>query len=236
MNNKGYVLPTFFTALNLFCGFIAIILVFSEEFVPAGWLIIVAAIFDGIDGTFARKTNLTSRFGLEADSLADLVSFGVASSMLLYGVHFRDWGVLGIIISFAPLACAAFRLARFNVEFETKKSRRGYTGVPAPMAAISNVSLVFLIEAGKISAMRLIYLPLLIMVCVLMVSRIGYDTFPVFSLKYSKLNTAKLIHFFICLVAVIVAWQYMFFPVMITYLLHGPLQEIFYNLRKLRSA
>jgi CDP-diacylglycerol--serine O-phosphatidyltransferase len=227
MKNKWILFPTFLTYLNLFCGFFSIILLFSKEYVSAGWFIVMAGIFDGIDGKFARRSRVNSNFGVEADSLADMVSFGVAPTLLLHNIHFQFWGIIGLLLSFAPLSCVAFRLARFNVETISKGHKRGFIGLPAPMAAISMVSLIFFIEVGNITIARYAYVPLLMLVCILMVSRIQYDTFPVFSFKCSKINSAKLIYLIMCIIGIIVEWRYIFFPVMVTYLLHGILEKVF---------
>ena len=236
MNSKWVIFPTFLTSLNMFCGFFAITLAFSGKFVTAGWLIVLAAIFDGFDGRIARRANTASSFGIEADSLADVVSFGVAPALLLYNIQFCAWGVFGLILSFAPLSCVAFRLARFNVDTIYQGHSNDYKGLPAPMSAISIVSLVFMIEEGKWSTMSYAYLPLLLLVCVLMVSRIGYDSLPVFSFRYSKANSAKLAYVFVCMAGIIVAWQHVFFPIMLTYLLHGPIREVFGAIKNERNA
>ena len=222
MKNKWRIIPTSLTGLNLGCGFVAILFVFSEKSITAGWLIVLAGILDGIDGWFARTSKANGRFGVEIDSLADMVSFGVAPALLVYSHNFYAWKIWGILLCFLLSACAAFRLARFNVEAFEDQHFRGFSGLPAPMAAITMVSFFFLIKAVKIQKSGYALLPLLILVCILMVSRVQYDTFPYFTFRHSITNTIKLLFFILCVAMIIAFWRFTFFPVMITYLLHGP--------------
>ena len=112
---KRVLAPGFLTSMNLFLGFYAIISSSKGDFVTASWLIILAAVFDAFDGKVARATKSMSRFGVEFDSLADAISFGLAPSFLLYQIHLNKMGPAGLIISFFPLIFGTIRLARFNV-------------------------------------------------------------------------------------------------------------------------
>ena len=108
------LLADFFTAINMLCGFLAILATIQKSFTTTVWLIFIAAIFDGLDGKVARKTHTDSTFGLQIDSLSDVVSFGIAPSVLVYEIHLHSFGVIGILISFLPLLSSAIRLARHN--------------------------------------------------------------------------------------------------------------------------
>ena len=133
-NNKNYVLPNLVTILGLFCGFYSIIASLNGNFVMAASATLVAFIFDGIDGRLARLLNATSEFGVQLDSLADLVSFGVAPAILVYKWALAPYGRLGWMAAFLFVACGALRLARFNVQ--TKKiDPRFFVGLPIPAAA-----------------------------------------------------------------------------------------------------
>lgn len=115
-NRRAYILviPSLFTTGNLFCGFYAIIHTFASEFEQASYAILLAGIFDILDGRVARFTKSTSKFGVEYDSIADVVSFGVAPAVLVYVWALQPFGRLGWAGAFFFAACAALRLARFN--------------------------------------------------------------------------------------------------------------------------
>lgn len=110
-----HILPNMVTSGNLLCGLFSLILVLHGRYIPAAWMIFFAVIFDGFDGKVARMLGGGSQFGLEFDSLADLVSFGVAPSMLMYQVSVRELHILGAVTACFFALCVALRLARFNV-------------------------------------------------------------------------------------------------------------------------
>ena len=111
-----YILPSLFTTGNLFCGFWAIISVFQEKFFYAAVAILLASVFDVLDGKVARLSGATSKFGVQYDSLADLVSFGIAPALLAYSWALRPYGRFGWLAAFLFVVCGALRLARFNVQ------------------------------------------------------------------------------------------------------------------------
>ncbi len=118
----------------MFCGFYSMIASMNGDFVPAAWAIIAAAIFDMLDGRIARLAKATSQFGVEYDSLSDLVSFGMAPAVLLYKWALLPFDRLGWLAAFLYLACCALRLARFNV-MTGVVSKKYFQGLPTPMAA-----------------------------------------------------------------------------------------------------
>lgn len=130
-----YILPNLFTTGNLFFGFFSLIKSLQENYVQAAIAILVAAIFDMIDGRVARLTGGTSEFGVQYDSLCDLISFGLAPAMLMYLSGLDSLGRVGWIISFLFLACGALRLARFNVQSSIGQTSGDFIGLPIPMAA-----------------------------------------------------------------------------------------------------
>lgn len=127
------ILPNVFTSLNLFCGYMSIIFTSREEYLVAGWLIILALICDILDGRIARFTSVTSRFGAELDSLSDLVSFGVAPAFLIFNRYLSDYLVVGLISTATFALCGALRLARFNIT--PPSGRDVFTGLPIPAGA-----------------------------------------------------------------------------------------------------
>lgn len=130
-----YILPNLFTTGNLFFGFFAIVKSLQGDFQWASSAILLAAIFDMLDGRIARLTGGTSEFGVQYDSLCDLVSFGLAPALMMYQGGLSELGRLGWIICFMFLACGALRLARFNVQSSIGQASGDFTGLPIPMAA-----------------------------------------------------------------------------------------------------
>ena len=139
-----YLLPHFVTTAGLFFGFYAIVQAFNEKPEMAALGIVLAAICDACDGRLARLTHSTSRFGLEFDSIADTVSFGVAPAMLAFSAgNLHTLGRTGWVMAFLFTACAALRLARFNVEPGRYRGR--FEGIPSPAAACMVASTVWFV-------------------------------------------------------------------------------------------
>lgn len=130
-----YILPNLITTGNIFFGFFSIIKGLQGDLFWAASAILLAAVFDVLDGRVARLTKSTSEFGVQYDSLCDLVSFGVAPALLMYKGGLYDFGRPGWIICFMFLACGALRLARFNVQSAIGKASGDFIGLPIPMAA-----------------------------------------------------------------------------------------------------
>ena len=132
---KGiYLLPNILTTGALFGGFYTVLSGFTGHFEFAAMAIFAAMIFDGLDGRVARMTNTQSDFGVQYDSLSDMVSFGVAPAVVAYGWGVSDLGKLGLAAAFVYASCAALRLARFNVQAELA-DKKTFTGLPSPVAA-----------------------------------------------------------------------------------------------------
>ncbi|PTQ88221.1 CDP-diacylglycerol--serine O-phosphatidyltransferase [Agitococcus lubricus] len=143
VRNKGiYLLPNLFTTAALFSGFYAIIASMQGRFEPAAIAIFCAALFDGMDGRVARMTNTQSAFGEQYDSLSDLVSFGVAPALLVFSWSLQTLGKFGWICAFIYTVCAAFRLARFNVQIGSV-DKRYFIGLASPLAAAIIASMVW---------------------------------------------------------------------------------------------
>ena len=174
-----YLLPNLFTTGNLLSGFYAVIAVFNADYVFAAVAILVATVFDSLDGRVARLTKTTSKFGVEYDSLADLVSFGVAPGLLIYSWALTNYGRIGWVAAFLFVACGALRLARFNVQVGTVEGRY-FVGLPIPAAAGLIAATVLLDD--HILRLGAAMKPLLIVVMTyvlafLMVSNIRYWSF-----------------------------------------------------------
>ena len=152
ISTAAYVLPNLLTTCNLFWGFYAIIKSLQGEFETATYAIFLAAIFDVLDGRVAKLTKTHSAFGIQLDSLCDLVSFGVAPSFLLFQYSLHRMDRIGWIACFIYLACGALRLARFNVHSDQQDNGASdFTGLPIPMAALILAGYVIFIADLKTS-------------------------------------------------------------------------------------
>lgn len=130
-----YVLPNLLTTANLYCGYFSIVKSIQGNFFWATVALLLASIFDVLDGRVARLTRTTSEFGVQYDSLSDLISFGLAPAILMQQFALKDLGRFGLVLCFIYLACGALRLARFNVQSSIGKASGDFTGLPIPGAA-----------------------------------------------------------------------------------------------------
>lgn len=232
---KGiYILPNILTSASLFCGFFSIISAFKGNYISASIAILVSIIFDGMDGRIARLTNTTSKFGVEYDSLSDLISFGVAPALLIYLWALIPFGRWGWLASFLFVVCGALRLARFNVSLGSTDIRY-FKGLPIPAAASMIATTILLLHhIGKNEIHKNIIILLLIYtLAFLMVSNIRFN-----SLK--NLNIAKKKPFnnlvIVILLFIIIASEpsIMLFIISSIYVISGPL-NIIINLLKTRA-
>jgi CDP-diacylglycerol--serine O-phosphatidyltransferase len=137
MRRAVIIVPSIFTLANLFFGIWSIVLAAQGEYYLASWWIVIAGVLDLMDGLFARMSNSGTQFGAELDSLTDLVSFGVAPSMLLYYLHFSTQGPFAWIFGYGFVVCVALRLARYNLEPADDTRKAGFTGLPSPAAGMT---------------------------------------------------------------------------------------------------
>jgi CDP-diacylglycerol--serine O-phosphatidyltransferase len=221
-----YILPNVLTSGTLVGGFYAIVAAFNGDYIIAAIAIMVAFLFDGIDGRVARLTRTTSRFGVEYDSLADLVAFGVAPAILVFSWALQPYGRLGWLAAFLYVACGALRLARFNVQAGTLESR-SFRGLPIPMAASLIAASVFLLhdlgeegETKHLSLLLLIYA-----LAFLMVSNIRYPSFKNLELLKRK-PFSTLVAVILTIVVVVAQPAIMLFSFSCLYLLIGPLNVV----------
>lgn len=198
----------------------------SDDFRVAALFIFISAIFDGLDGKVARITGTTSKFGVEYDSLADLVAFGVTPGLLMYAWALKPFGRLGWVAAFLFVVCCALRLARFNVQVNTVESKR-FVGLPTPAAACMVASTVLLFHhfGWPSSYKRLAIIALIYLLAFLMVSNFRY-----YSFKDPALIRRQPFGFLllaIALLVVIVAEPVvMTFAIMLLYILSGPVDFV----------
>jgi CDP-diacylglycerol--serine O-phosphatidyltransferase len=237
---KIYLLPNLMTAGNLFCGFAALINILdavvqiNAGLDPAGkihvsiWFILGACIFDLLDGRLARLGGNESVFGREFDSLADIVSFGVAPALLVWQIVLRDFDRYGWLIAFVYLACGALRLARFNsiaAQQNASDGPKDFLGFPIPAAAglIASLTLLMLwLDAGQktIGPWKFALPPLMLFLSFMMFSKVKYPSF-----KAVNWRTRHSIPKFMVTIVVLIftAMNYEWMPAMIfiAYLLYG---------------
>ncbi len=187
-----YLLPSVFTLGNMFCGYICIVYSIRGDFETAAPFIAFSVVLDMLDGRIARLTGSTSAFGLEFDSLADVVSFGVAPAILTVSWGLTPLGRLGWAAGFIFVTAGAIRLARFNIQTSTDK--RYFVGMPIPAAASVPASTVYLYPAGLDQvATALPALALMIVPAVLMVSTIRFRSFKSIDLRWRRSSRVLLL-------------------------------------------
>ena len=181
-----YLLPSIITTFALFAGFYSIIASVNGDFTLAAISIMVAMLWDTLDGRVARLTDTQSAFGAEYDSLSDLVSFGLAPALLVYEWSLSDLGRMGWLAAFIYLACAALRLARFNTQVGST-DKRYFQGLPSPASAGVIASMIWLkfwnfeyLDFGVVSLSYYIGVSITILCGLLMVSNARYFSFKEF--------------------------------------------------------
>jgi CDP-diacylglycerol--serine O-phosphatidyltransferase len=201
---RGASLPSVLTSLNLFFGLISLLKSISGEYGLAALLIALAIVLDGMDGMVARLTGTASDFGKELDSLADLISFGIAPSVLAYCWALSNLGRIGMVATFGFVLCGALRLARFNIQ-ATLSDRRYFVGLPVPAAAGAVAALVYYYPHPVQDPWMggLVWL-LLVTLAVLMVSKMRYRSLKELDLKARRPYPVLLVP--ILFVLAIFAW------------------------------
>lgn len=214
-------IPGILTSGNMFCGFLSISYTFDGNFLTASWLIILAAVFDALDGLIARLTRSYSEFGIEFDSLADVISFGAAPAVLIYIAHFHAIGKIGIMISFLPLLFGAIRLARFNVNLNTF-IKENFIGLPIPIQATALASyLIFSNNIWGTIRFPMLFASYVVFLAFLMVSHLEYEAMPKFTFREDRRNTWKLAVFVAASIAVILFPKVTIFPFTMSFILIG---------------
>lgn len=231
-----YLIPSLFTAGNLMCGFFAITATFHGHYVNAALLILLSNVFDGVDGYVARLTRTTSQFGVEFDSLADVVAFGVAPAVLVYLWALEPWDTWGWLAAATFCVCGALRLSRFNVQAQGAVKNH-FVGLPIPAAAqgiSSSVILYYHMGYAGTPTRHLTFLLVTYGLALLMVSNIPY-----FSLKNNDMRKRHpewmLLSGLILITLIIAEWHVMFFTIVLLYTLSGPLLWCLTQLKHLRE-
>ncbi len=237
-----YILPNLFTAGSIFLGIMAIFMAHkglmnadSKAFTNACWYILFSMVLDGLDGRVARLTNTASKFGVEFDSLADVVAFGVAPAVLLYFYVGHDYGRYGIAISGLFVVLGAIRLARFNIT--TNVETNSFIGLPIPSAAAIVCLWILVVEHQRVSFFGLIeflrthtyiFLVFAFFIAILMVSNIRYPSF-----KKMHWNLKYFIVLLILLTFVIAQPSLTLCVLLSSYIIYGVVRWLFIILFKI---
>ena len=217
---KRRFIPNLITVINMFLGFMGIVMMIKGDPIRGGWLILFAGLCDAADGKLARMLGIPTKFGVEFDSFADTVSFCAAPSLLVYTVYVEGLPLLfGGLIAFTPLLFGTIRLARFNI-MQEDDPKSFFTGLPTPINAIIIVSYMLFNHQvfGEMGDPR-IALPMIVTLGFMMVSPVRFAKFPLLSFKKGKSNTLQLIGV-VLLITSAILWQgIVLFPLMSFYVL-----------------
>ncbi len=220
-----HLLPSLCTTVGMFGAFFSIIRSINGDHHTAAWAIFFASFFDMIDGRIARMMGTQSDFGREYDSLVDLASFGLAPSILIYTYSLAQFRPIGWFFAFLFFACAALRLARFNVQIDSIEKKR-FQGLPSPPAACLVASLVLFYQNlyGRIPIHSYAALILVPFLALLMVSRIPYRSFKEYELK--KGNSFYILTMAVVLIGLVALNpDVILFALLLTYAVSGPVME-----------
>ena len=226
---KGiYLIPSLFTTGNLFCGFFSMVAAIEGQYLQAAILIVLAHLLDSLDGAIARVTKTTSQFGVEFDSLADLISFGIAPAVLVYFWALSPLGIWGWLAASLYVICGALRLARFNVQVSTVEKTH-FIGLPIPAAAEMIVATVLMYQfLGGATAF---HKPIILLLVIYGLAGLMVSNFRYLSLR--QLDLKRRHPFWLLLSAILLIKlsiaepQVMLFSVFLLYTLSGPLLGLF---------
>ena len=245
---KGiYILPNLITLMNMFAGFYSIIASLNSDYERAAWAIMIASVFDVFDGWVARITHTATRFGIEMDSLSDVISFGVAPGVLVYTWTLSSFGKIGWLGSFFLVACAALRLARFNVQMGSTEKKH-FTGLPTPASALVIATTVLayqevieileqlhLVRLADVVGKDYWVLAMTFLLAGLMVSNITYH-----SIKEANLKERRPFGILVFIVAFLAVVAYhpalVLFLVSICYVVIGILEALYGLVRKQKTT
>jgi CDP-diacylglycerol---serine O-phosphatidyltransferase len=224
------IVPNLLTLVNLYAGFSAIVYISKGDIEKGALFILIAAIFDMLDGVMARLINATSEFGAELDSLCDVVSFGVAPSFMLYQVFFTNYNEIGILFAALPALAGASRLARFNIQLtDMIEDKLYFKGLPIPSAALTIVSyIIFILPNNYMSESMTVIatFTLVIFVAYAMISDIRFDNIPRPNKKSFRERPVVSIIFAIGMIASVVSKGIFVFPFMIFYIVASGIRHL----------
>jgi len=227
-----YVLPSLFTSMGLFAGFYALIAAVQGRYELAAWAIIAAAVFDMLDGRVARLLNAETAFGAEYDALCDMLSFGVAPAVLMYMWALAPLHKIGWLAAFLIAACAALRLARFNVQHDTQ-DKRYFQGLPTPATALLIATAVLYHEESGLAPYSWLWLGVSVTLAWLMVSGVRFVSGKDIDLRQRR-SFAVVVGMLLVIVLVMADPYRVLFTVLMAYCLHGPLMSLWQHRKAVR--
>jgi CDP-diacylglycerol---serine O-phosphatidyltransferase len=211
----AYFLPNTFTALNMACGFAAILFGFHGEFYNASMFIVLGAIFDSVDGRVARMTNTQSSFGEQFDSMSDLVTFGVSPAIVYYFRFLADTGRPGMVAAFFFILCGALRLARFNANIDRVKSDY-FQGLPIPGGATAVISMILIsLQFPWVLDYRPLTVIYLLVYAALMISNIPFPSFK--NSEWVRKHKKQVLMVIFIIFASLFIYEQIMIPVIITF-------------------
>ena len=240
-NSKIYLLPNLMTAGNLFCGFAATLKIVQGALLQASdpdaaaalfhiavWFILGACIFDVLDGRLARLGGNESAFGREFDSLADVISFGLAPALMVYRIVLFEFPRVGWVVAFVYLLCGALRLARFNTAAAAgvQGNSKEFTGFPIPAAAglIASITLFMLWWFGErdhqIGQLKWVLPPLMLGLSIMMFSQLSYPSFKAITWRTTR-SISRFLIIAVVLLFTVLNYEWMPAVLFLLYLLYG---------------
>lgn len=219
----------------MFAGFYALLASIKGDYIHAAWAIMIATVFDGLDGWVARRTSSTTRFGIELDSLSDVIAFGVAPSVLLFRWALMPFGRVGWAAAFLFTACGALRLARFNIQMGSAE-KKSFTGMPIPGAAcVVAATVLFYKEMGLVSNKSFFILILAFVLAALMVSTLKFHSLK--EIDFSKRKPFRLLVVFIVILALVLMHaEIALFSLAMLYLSSGLVENAYIYFRQRQAA
>jgi len=223
MPNYRPIFPNIFTTGNLICGFLSIISAAEGDPTQAAWFVILAGFMDALDGKVARFSKAASAFGKELDSLADMISFGVAPAFLIYTFKLNVLGKWGWIIGMVYISASAFRLARFNLLAQSEE-KKNFLGLPVPAAGIAlSTFIIFCYHVwGRVEYGEYL-VSMTVLFSALMVSQVEYDTIP--DRFQTRQDRLKLVYIVALALAALIKPRLLMFPVFSVYIAVGLIKE-----------
>lgn len=229
----AFFLPNTFTALNIGCGFTAILLAFNNKFYEACMILVLGAIFDSVDGRIARLTGTESNFGEQFDSMSDLISFGMAPALIFYKKFLIGFDRLGMVAAFVFLLCSALRLARFNANIE-KVSSDFFQGLPTPTAAMSLVGLtLFSTKYSFVYIPDLFFIVFTFFAAFLMISNIPFPSFK--QSQWIKKRKRFTLFLIILMLSFITLYEELMIGLIVLLYIFGSLIHFFINRQKFQG-
>lgn len=225
MSTYRGIFPGTFTMGNVVSGFLSILSAFEGNITAACWFVVLAGFLDALDGKVARLSGATSQFGIELDSLADFLSFGVAPAVLVYSIKLNTLGKWGWIISIVYIMAAAYRLARFNLMADTEE-KKDFLGLPVPAAALTLVAFIIFSYHfwGQLEYSEWL-VSMIILFAFLMVSQVQYEALP--DHFHTRASRVKLVILVVAGMLTLFLPRLLLFPFLGLYILQGMIRELY---------